>query len=135
VAIWSGHRGRYDKEGDQMFEVIDWKAYLKAKTEDKAKFLLKRFEKTIELKVELKNCVQYWKDDTLYEARFTTELKVEEISNAIFESLLIGKKISYSWQVFGPNNSNQYWDFEALTDKTIIPGVEWVSYRISNNSE
>lgn len=49
-----------------MFELIEWRAYFKAKNEDKAKEILKQFEKAIEIKTDLINYERYWKDQSLF---------------------------------------------------------------------
>jgi hypothetical protein len=116
-----------------MFKEIKWRAYYKVNSKDKALKILKRFEGAIGSKIELTSCEPYWKDQSLYEVNFVSELGNTDIKDAIFNALIHSQRIGHECHVTGPQSyEGEKWSFEGIIPKTSIAGVEWVIFSISN---
>lgn len=114
-----------------MYKIIHWHAFFKVNTEEKARRLLSRFEEVCETNAALLSCERYWKDSALYDVGFSTSLNKDDISHAVFSTLVIAHKLAYEWQVTGPSNSESgIWEFSGLTTKTKVTGIEWIQFRI-----
>jgi len=114
-----------------MYKSINWHAFFKVNTEEKARRLLSRFEEVCETKATLLSCERYWKDSALYDVVFSTSLNKDDISYAVFSTLLIAHKLAYEWQITGPSDSESgMWEFCGLTTKTKVTGIEWIQFSI-----
>lgn len=114
-----------------MHRSIHWHAFFKVNTEEKARILLSRFEEVCETNATLSSCKRYWKDTALYDVCFSSPLNKDDISHAVFSTLLIARKLAYEWQVTGPSNSESgIWEFCGQTIKTKVTGIEWIQFRI-----
>lgn len=114
-----------------MHKRIYWHAFFKVNTEEKARRLLSRFEEVCETNATLTSCERYWKDSALFDVAFSTSLNMEDISHAVFSTLVIAHKLAYEWQIAGPSNSeSEIWEFCGLTTKTKVTGIEWIQFRI-----
>lgn len=108
---------------------IHWHAFFKVNTDEKARRVLSRFEEVCGTNATLTSCERYWKDSALYDVGFSTSLNKEDISHAVFSTLVIAHKMAYEWQVTGPSNSESG-IFSGLTTKTNVTGIEWIQFRI-----
>lgn len=117
-----------------MFDVIEWKAFLKTRTRKGAEILLGRIAKVLEDNPSLLHCKPYWKDRTLIEAVFTTPLGVPSIQVAIFQALTSAGRIAHHWSVRVPQQyEGGKWDFAAWSDKkTTLSGVVAVELEVRN---
>jgi hypothetical protein len=114
-----------------MYKSIHWHTFFKVNTEEKARRLLSKFEIICEMDATLSSCERYWKDSAFFDVRFSTSLNKEDISHAVFSTLVIAHKLAYEWQVKGPSNSESgVWEFCGLTTKTKVTGIEWIQFRI-----
>jgi hypothetical protein len=114
-----------------MYKEINWHAFFKVNSMEKARKLLQRFEEVCETKAILSTCERYWKDENLYDVSFSTPLNETDISKAVFAVLLTTHKLAYEWQVTGPyTHANGFWEFHGMTTKTKVTGIEWIEFRI-----
>ncbi|SDP24123.1 hypothetical protein SAMN04487897_1544 [Paenibacillus sp. yr247] len=117
-----------------MHKYIYWHAFFKVNTKEKALKLLTKFDDICETKATLLACERYWKDESLYEVSFATALNKEDISDAIFSTLVISHKLAYKWEVNGPSTPGLgVWEFHGLTTKTKVTGIDWIQFRIKSD--
>lgn len=118
-----------------MYSYIHWHAFFKANTEDKVRKLLAKFEDVCETKVTQSVFERYWKDSSLYDVGFSTPLNKDEITEAVFSTLVISHKLAYTWEVTGPSISESgIWQFRGLTTNTKVTGIEWIQFRLETDS-
>ena len=122
-----------EKNNKLSFDKIQWRAYFRINSQNKVGLMIRKLEKVIGQSIMVINSQQYWKDKALYEVEFTTSLGIEKIEKAVFEVLKISRLIGYDSHVTGPNYyEGNKWSFEGIINRTSLPGLEWIQFRIQN---
>jgi hypothetical protein len=117
----------------KLFETINWRFYIRAKTKDKAQVVLKRLEK-ITGKIKIISFKSYWKDNALFEVECTTLLQIKEPEKAIFNVLILVNQIGNGIDVVGPLLfEDELIEFSGNCTSPSIVGLEWFHFYLDNN--
>lgn len=115
-----------------MFKEVGWQFFINAKTEEKAKTVLKRIEQVVG-KLEINSLKRYWKDNNLYVAECKSIFRIEEPEKAIFNILVLVNQLAHDIEVVGPLlYENGQVEFEGNCSRTSIIGLEWFRFYIDN---
>jgi hypothetical protein len=122
-----------------MFEYIEWTLFIRARTRDKALKVLRWFEEAAQHDATIVECEQYWKDKSLFRAVVTTPLGIENVAEAVFETLLTCSQIATPRIVNAPQAyTDNRWEFGGSPDTggvISVVGISAVSFRIRNFEE
>jgi hypothetical protein len=117
-----------------IFSTINWRAYINSTSKETAMEIVKRIEEQLKCHVVIQSYERYWKDETEYEVTFTSPLDISHFPLAIYTSLKIANRLSYSWRVTGPSEyENGQCSFEGISTDTRIPGLNWICFNNSNH--
>lgn len=122
-----------EKQSTIHFEHIHWRSFLQVKSRKKADVLLQRISDALGTSLELQQCERYWKDETLYEAAFSTLLATEDVVQATFVTLCIAQKLAHHWTISGPHEyANNVWELSGYVSHVRIAGVGFTTFSVIN---
>ncbi|MEH6940038.1 hypothetical protein V7056_19670 [Bacillus sp. JJ664] len=115
-----------------MFETINWRMFIDAKSKEKANKVVKTLTQVIG-EIEILSLERYWKDQTKFELVCKTKLEVKESEKAVFNALVIANQIAQEIYVIGPTlyEGNQI-EFEGMSSSPKIVGISWFHFYIEN---
>ena len=116
---------------------VCWHVLLRVGSQSKAHLLLSRIEEQLGLAVVIDQCVRYWKDATLYEASFTTNLEsIRNAAEAVYETLILAGRLGPGWSVGPPQSyadggfSLSGWTFTP--EGFVVSGLVSASFHLTN---
>ncbi|MFC4062277.1 hypothetical protein ACFOWE_28580 [Planomonospora corallina] len=118
-----------------MFEVINWRGYLRVNKQAGAERVIARMGAALGEPFTLLSYQRYWKMPELAEVQLTSPLGVQEPQEAVFRTMLAAQKIAGPWSVTCHMFSDRL-DFEGVAAKTVrahltVPGVEWLLFSVT----
>ena len=110
---------------------IFWRVFVKTKDKKKVDLILKQIRPHIALSKIITNEV-YWKDDSIYNLEFTSELLEKEKDSSILEVIRLISVISDEWDIVLPDmECEDILEFSGIGSKTFkIPLISWCSFAI-----
>jgi hypothetical protein len=117
-----------------MFEHIEWTMFINATREKNALSVLHRFRKALDRDVSIVKCEHYWKDPSLFYAVVRSPLQIEDVANAILETLLACRRVTSTWSIGLPQEYiGNRWEFSGSTNEHIsVYGIKLLDFRIVN---
>ncbi|WP_081605026.1 hypothetical protein [Leptospira alstonii] len=112
---------------------LRWKVFLKVSKKENAVRILSKMEETFDRTILTSTCEKYWKDETLYEANFRISLDSKNITNTVFQSLLLSQKLGRNWCVLGPIETlPNKWSFEGICNQPNFLSLNWARFEIES---
>lgn len=114
---------------------IHWQLFLRAKTEERADWILTQITEALQLKPEKVHREKYWKDQALFRIALTVPITAEHSPEAVMETLDLCSQLAHRW-VIGPPQFYETgeWEFSGSAEKATIriPSLTDIDFQVGN---
>ena len=112
----------------EIHKKVYWRLLLNTSNPSKAQKVAKQVVKVLG-NYFISQLEPYWKDSTMYDLQFDTDLSGIDIQNVVFELITTISLLSSNWKIFVEDCRVDNYRLSGVTDQNIaIVGVRWASF-------